>query len=1226
MPDPCFPTSKVANRIALYYIERPDHSKRLRELMEELTEEDTPRVVLLHGLAGSGKTQLASRYAKEWLRDHSYCYWFDASSLEILKAGFVDFFVEAGMTSTSSNPDSSGNFGSANTSSIQLSVRKTIQYISKLNEKWLLIFDNYDLPEKDWFDLRSYFPEGQNGQIIVTSRNRDVEKEVGGHVLHIDKMNDQEAIRLLLKSAGLSNVPGDQVEEDLKKLIATGLLGSLPLAIAQGGAFIRQRRIGNSHQTLKRLREYREIFEDHQAKMLAGELGGLVRQYGKSVITSWDMSFQVVIADNPTAAELLLFLGFLHHADIPERLFSLAHDSKTQFQINDEIDVTTTPFRWAGEILSSNRYGQWDKSTFQISMAVLESFSLIRSFDGTSYHMHPLVHAWTRVSKLGNQDETEGRARLGVAMLAKVYRRDVDRYSSQRRLQERQYTSHLASCLTSIQRHTNLLSPDSSRKLAAITLMQITNVLDSELLPAELRAQKFIHRLQILALMNGAQRGGLDQISTLQSLRNVLVDLGGDPRYAHAAEPLIDIFPTLLPIAASADHTVDIVEQELSFYFLKLGFLRVLHKTSELRTMSHTILEFLESHREDLGTREYLFQKVIMLNAWGTMCDDDELPSYFERVEDLIPELERCLAEADSYYILIAKKMKADCLGRMGKKKEAIELLRSNLAAAKVSIGVSNNLVSQNTYALGAYLIGAEEYQELSENSKYLLERISKELGLFHEDALLEKRRVIEFERKYQDKLGMLGKQLMSDPNIFGLDHCLQLPELMIVITLELAIAYKAFKMDSEIKPLWEGVLKQACHEETGEELISLYIEAFRFAMEAAHRQGYHYYGRLFETSMAQLKAAYEESRKARCEPRITQLERLRLLWDELNLLYDTQNESTILPGTLHIAENVVKSIRNAPNASQPAMLFLVNHFFQWMIQSEKSTTSAPVPCRTLEILEELSIAHFGHWKESNNTLRATVNLIVSRRLLGEEFKVIETENEMIRCRIEDEKTESPIMPGRQKILIPGTLGIERLNIEYRRRQWYSASVRLYQLAYDDFYYMLGLKSEVTIHQMQFLCEMYGRLSEFDMIDALLAKLESDVRGGDVAKKEEILNLVSAASRWCCLTGVFESSWHLIFWLMRCFFSIAALTWRIQILKDAEFVADKTGRPEEVPDLVELREKLELIYKTGNDSKSIEVPTGRPEIPRETPLTAEQLNKRFKFMCQIFARHRDGKF
>lgn len=108
-------------------------------------------------------------------------------------------------------------------------------------------------------------------------------------------MSDQQAVRLLLLSAGSSSIPGDKEEEDLKTLIATELLGSLPLTIAQGGAFVRQRRFRNMTRALKCLQNYREVFEEHQAKMLAGELGGLVRQYRKSVITSWDMCFEVVI-------------------------------------------------------------------------------------------------------------------------------------------------------------------------------------------------------------------------------------------------------------------------------------------------------------------------------------------------------------------------------------------------------------------------------------------------------------------------------------------------------------------------------------------------------------------------------------------------------------------------------------------------------------------------------------------------------------------------------------------------------------------------------------------------------------------------------------------------------------------------------------------------------------------------------------------------------------------
>jgi hypothetical protein len=94
----------------------------------------------------------------------------------------------------------------------------------------------------------------------------------------------------------------------------------------------------------------------------------------------------------------------------------------------------------------------------------------------------------------------------------------------------------------------------------------------------------------------------------------------------------------------------------------------------------------------------------------------------------------------------------------------------------------------------------------------------------------------------------------LSDPAIFESDHCSQLANPMITITLELTIAYKAFNKELEIQPLWEGVLKQARDEETGEELISPCIEAFGFAMEAAHRQGYHYFGVLFKTAITRLR------------------------------------------------------------------------------------------------------------------------------------------------------------------------------------------------------------------------------------------------------------------------------------------------------------------------------------------------------------------------------------
>jgi hypothetical protein len=57
-----------------------------------------------------------------------------------------------------------------------------------------------------------------------------------------------------------------------------------------------------------------------------------------------------------------------------------------------------------------------------------------------------------------------------------------------------------------------------------------------------------------------------------------------------------------------------------------------------------------------------------------------------------------------------------------------------------------------------------------------------------------------------------------------------------------------------------------------------------------------------------------------------------------------------------------------------------------------------------------------------------------------------------------------------------------------------------------------------------------------------------------------------------------------------------------------------------------MSEQFGLVYKTGSDFESIETFTGRLEVPKEALHTAEQLNKRFKFMCQIFAQHRNERF
>lgn len=119
----------------------------------------------------------------------------------------------------------------------------------------------------------------------------------------------------------------------------------------------------------------------------------------------------------------------------------------------------------------------------------------------------------------------------------------------------------------------------------------------------------------------------------------MLFNLGGNQRYAAAVEPLIYIIMALLPLAASANHTVDIKSPELASYLLEVGILTTLHKTEGLCRTFQRIFDVIESHREEWNSREYLSKIAMMLYLSQGAWDRYELPTYRHKSEVLISEM-----------------------------------------------------------------------------------------------------------------------------------------------------------------------------------------------------------------------------------------------------------------------------------------------------------------------------------------------------------------------------------------------------------------------------------------------------------------------------------------------------------------------------------------------------------------------------------------------------------
>ena len=198
------------------------------------------RVMVLHGLGGMGKTQLAIQYAYIRQKDYTSVWWVNASTTQALSQGFLEIAQQLlsyhiQKTTAGPKPDSASiavalglpqdavdrngklNISGDITEIVVTAV--TSWFAAEDNNGWLLIFDNYDdLKNVNIFD---FLHPGSTGSILITSRSQDTCHI--GKGLEVQEVAEDEALEILRKSAqrdktsfykgmhsSYSNVPGDQ--------------------------------------------------------------------------------------------------------------------------------------------------------------------------------------------------------------------------------------------------------------------------------------------------------------------------------------------------------------------------------------------------------------------------------------------------------------------------------------------------------------------------------------------------------------------------------------------------------------------------------------------------------------------------------------------------------------------------------------------------------------------------------------------------------------------------------------------------------------------------------------------------------------------------------------------------------------------------------------------------------------------------------------------------------
>ncbi|KAL3953290.1 hypothetical protein ACCO45_013233 [Purpureocillium lilacinum] len=408
---------------------RSQELAQIREAFEiERTHGRHLRIVCLFGLGGVGKTQLALRYLQENRRLYKVVFWINSSSeRQILDrfrqmaqslidwtaqhhgadVNFRRIALDFGLSQVVS--PTTGEIAPA--SNEKIVVNAVHSWLGREgNSGWIMVFDNAD--DLDGVDLSSYLPNTAAGDVLLTSRRPEIGQM--GLGIEVKCLGPSDARGALMNYAQM-DLADATLHPDCDKLVE--MLGRLPLALAQAGSYIATAKM-STKDYIARYRLQREYLLQQKPPMA-------LWKYGKTVFTTWEMSFQAILQTQPLAAKLLLICSYLQPDDIWFAIFRLGLDP-TGSRADTWKSLWTATNSPRGRLRNllltvrakSKANGETSKfetipwlkalcgeNEFEAAVTILFSYSIV-SFNATrdGMSMHTLVHEWCRYR--ASADET----------------------------------------------------------------------------------------------------------------------------------------------------------------------------------------------------------------------------------------------------------------------------------------------------------------------------------------------------------------------------------------------------------------------------------------------------------------------------------------------------------------------------------------------------------------------------------------------------------------------------------------------------------------------------------------------------------------------------------------------------------------------------------------------------------------------------------------------------
>jgi tetratricopeptide (TPR) repeat protein len=328
-----------------FFSGRADVLQQLHQQLTTLTTEQPALPLVMSGLSGIGKTQVALEYVYRYQQDYKHIFWLNASSEQALLADYIAVAAIIGLAPAEQRlPE------------IATAVRTWLAE----QRHWLMVFDNVN----DLAALQYYAPREQAaGRILYITNVIQVNSRA--QVIELPLLEVEPGIQLLLSRAKLL-APGSElsqaplpVQTEARALI--NALGQFPFAIAQAGAYIEATGCG--------LARYLRLYEK-QCRTLAERGKYIPIQYAEPATATSVLFFRSLEQDYPTALELLCLCSCLAPDAIPEDLI-----------------LRGAPI--LGPMLSPVAF---DTAALQQAIEILCRFSLLQRYeDSKLLSIHPLI-------------------------------------------------------------------------------------------------------------------------------------------------------------------------------------------------------------------------------------------------------------------------------------------------------------------------------------------------------------------------------------------------------------------------------------------------------------------------------------------------------------------------------------------------------------------------------------------------------------------------------------------------------------------------------------------------------------------------------------------------------------------------------------------------------------------------------------------------------------------